>query len=127
MLSPDFEIEITPNRAALQKLLRARCAVPSYENLELWENAWDRFSIESFAQIPPIRGFPYHKADSPEKRKNYTLVYKREAVRRLLPKFREKREFLSGKARRNVTAIINLLESWKCELPAGIAISRKAS
>ena len=123
MLPDDFHVEIAPNRSKLHQQLRNRCSPPDREDLEIWNNAWDRFSIESFYQIPVPKSFPYHRADSVEKRRDYTLVYKREAVRRLLPKFKERHEFLTGKAERNVAAIISMLESWRSELPAGIDLA----
>ena len=123
MLPDDFHVEIAPNRSKLFQQLRNRCAPPDKENLEIWNNAWDRFSIESFYQIPVPSCFPYHRSDSRDKRGNYTLIYKREAVRRLLPKFKERIEFLTGKAERNVAAIISMLESWQSELPAGVDLA----
>ena len=119
MLPADFDIEIAPNRKHLSNLLRTKCAPPDRENLEIWHNAWDRFSIEAFAQIPVPSCFAYSRKDSVQKRKNYTSIYKREAVRRLLPKFKERRVFLTGKAASTANAAIGLLESWKSELPVG--------
>ena len=52
-----------------------------------------------------------------------THTYKLQAIQRILPRFEEKREFVTGKARKIVDTIIVLLEVWKLDFPNGTNFS----
>jgi len=93
--------------------------VRNKDKCQLWENAWDEFSVEAFGQIPTPKCFRLDDPSSPYHREQYKKRYKLEAIRRLLPKYIEKREFVTGRAKVVVEDIINLLEYWKTEMPVG--------
>ena len=123
MFADDFETGVHKSRKAAFDKLEKRTRVPTTTDLDLWYNAWDAFSVEAFAQIPTPTCFPLYKDDSPAKRKEYTVTYKLESVRRILPNLKTKRHLLTGRAKEVVDEAINTLEGWKFELPRNLVLA----
>ena len=123
MFKEGFKVDIFKNRKDAANQLAARCRTSEELDKKLWYEAWDRFCIDSYSQIPAYPTFPISYKDSKQKRKKYNLRYKIECIRRFLPKFKEKHHFLSGAAKKSNENLIMLLESWKADLPPGTIIT----
>ena len=117
MFDKDFEIELHPIMAACARGFERRCEVPSQIDRDLWRNAWHRFSTDSFGQIPPLKCIRLSNPDAKNELVLRRLRYRLLAVLHFLPKFKAKESLVTGKARKSVRKIINLLEFWKQTLP----------
>ena len=122
MLPDGFKVDIFKNRAEAANKLAERCKVAKDIDRKLWHEAWDRFTVDSYSQIPEYPTFPISYKNSKQKRKEYKLEYKLECIRRFLPRLKEKHNFLTGAAKKSNENLIMLLESWKTDLPPGTVI-----
>ena len=122
MFSDNFKVEIFKNKAAAANSLADRCKVAKNVDKSLWFDAWDRFTVDAYSQIPEYPTFPISYKNSKQKRKEYNLEYKIECIKRFLPNLQKKHHFLSGAAKKSNQNLIDLLESWKCDLPPGTVI-----
>ena len=122
MFSKDFQVEIHSSRSSARRALASRCAPPSQKDLDLWRNAWNRFSTDSFGQIPPFKCIRISDPFDPDIVKLRKSQYCLRAVKHFLPKFKNKQHLLTGQAANNVRNIIDLLEFWKDTLPHDCSI-----
>ena len=96
MFSDGFKVEIFKNRTAAANSLAQRCKVADDVDKSLWFDAWDRFTVDAYSQIPEYPTFPISYKNSKRKRKEYELEYKIECIKRFLPNLQKKHHFLSG-------------------------------
>ena len=127
MFDSEFKVEIYKSRTDAANRLKDRCKSVNGLDSRLWKDAWDRFTVDAFAQIPKHPCFRYSDPKAKEKRKEYNLQYKLECIRRFLPKFKDKAAFVTGEAKKSNERLIELLESWKCDLPPGTCIKMPLS
>ena len=119
MLGANFSLSVSSSRSAALSALKSRCAASPEKDRILWKNAWNRFSVESFDQIPYklLEAIKVNDKAADKKRSHYEILYKRKAVEVFLPKLEKKLKLLTGKASRQARDTLELLYLWREQLP----------
>ena len=69
MFKEGFKVDIFKNRKDAANQLAARCKTPNDLDKKLWFDAWDRFCVDSYSQIPSYPTFPISYKNFKQKRK----------------------------------------------------------
>ena len=114
----EINIHFQPTRAACSVALRNRCENNKKpKNAVLWRNAWEIYKTESAHVIQRPKCIKCTDKNKKKKWADYNTAYKRIAVKQFLPFYRNRIQFLSGKAKQRYSDIIEFLESWRAEFP----------
>lgn len=115
-------VNLTPatSRSAARASLKARCGTSPERELVLWKNAWNRFSVESFDQLPTklLKAIRVDAKNADKTRQQYNCLYKRKTVEIFIPKLEKKIKLLTGAAREQASAALELLYLWEAQLPS---------
>ena len=123
MFGDNFKLTPTTSRASAWTSLQKRCVTSPEKDKLLWENAWDRFSVESFDQLPSklLKSIRVDDKKADIKRIHNNNLYKRKAVEIFIPKLEKKLELLTGAARSQASEALELLYLWKKQLHTSVA------
>lgn len=120
MFGDNVNLTPAPSRAAALASLKARCGTSPEKELVLWKNAWNRFSVESFDQLPTklLKAIRVDAKNADKTRQRYNCLYKRKTVEIFIPKLEKKIKLLTGAARDQARAALELLYLWEAQLPS---------
>ena len=125
MFGDNVNLTPTPSRSAALAGLRTRCVTSPEKEQILWKNAWNRFSVESFDQLPTklLKAIRVDAKNADKTRQQYNCLYKRKTVEIFIPKLEKKIKLLTGAARDQASAALELLYLWEAQLPSSTKIT----